>query len=708
MKKKILLILSSLFVTSLCSCSNKTSESASSSNNSNNTSENSSSESPYEGLDFASRFQGDYNRPGLYEKDNKAHVMPSFVKEDGMEINVADYGAKANDPTFDNYNAFKTAISQASENDVIFVPNGTYYFKSYGNATTEYVANIVIMKDNITLKGESKEKTILVSSIDEDSNRDKSTTVIGIVNAHNVAVKNLSITSNTPDDKLPDPNNSNLQTEVYTAPKYGITVSGGGVISESGKQPSNVLIENCMVEKFQRMGVRIAKAIETVVSKCEFKNATCLGGGGMGYGVNIQGFGNNFDCTDSYIDTKYNVVKDCSFIGPYLRHGALIQYSAHNNLIQNNTFKDLLLDSIDLHGEDEYSNEICDNEIINDRSGAGIGLGNTGATHDASGRNNFIHDNIIKDCNRGIDAILGTPDTVIYKNKIINTKNTAIKASNANGTYILDNEFIFSNLDAINVTYSYVFSDPKLGVPNNYKIKNNSFDSCARGIYLDSKGENFEIENNTFVNMELEKQVVDDSAKFVLPEKSTLLDPVDGQYVLPKENMFITRESQDKPATYQKNMKLKTSNLEPLFNRVIYALFDKNEMPSTYSKVYLSITAKAQVGAPTINIFTNTTYVDWKTNEICWNNSKLHHETLGLIKNTEEDPVSKFVDFTFPITGYDFHTYYIDVTEAFEKLPSSLFTMVFTNENIDESYMEIYSMEQSANNYEQALRFIFA
>ena len=117
------------------------------------------------------------------------------------------------------------------------------------------------------------------------------------------------------------------------------------------------------------------------------------------------------------------------------------------------------------------------------------------------------------------------------------------------------------------------------------------------------------------------------------------------------------------------------------------------------------MTAKAQDGAPTINIFTNTTYTDWKTETIYWNNSKLHHETLALIKNTTEDPVTSFADFTFPIVEYEFHTYYLDVTEAFKTLPNGLFTMVFTNESIDESYMEIYSNQQANN---QGLRFIFS
>lgn len=703
-KKLYFVLLSSLIIMS--SCGNNVVNSNESHSNESENNNSSTSLDIDNSLVFANKFIGDYNRPGLYEKNGVEHVMPEIQKETGMEINVEDYGAKKDDPNFDNYSSFRLAIENAVEGDTIYIPNGKYYFKNYGRASSEYYAHIVL-KSGITLKGESKENTILVSNFLETMNRDESTTVIASVNVKSVVIKNLTVTSNTSDDVLPDPDNSNLQTTTYTAPKYGITAASGGDISSSEKQAKNILIENCFVEKFQRMGVRIAKAQEVVVRSCSFQKATCLGGGGMGYGVNIQGYGNDFNVTDTFIDTKYNVVENCSFVGPYLRHGTLIQYYAHNNLIQNNTYENLLLDSIDMHGEDEYSNEICNNQIINTRKGAGIGLGNSGATHDASGRNNYIHDNVIKNGLRGIDVILGTPDTIIYNNKIEDVSSTGIKCSNANGTFIVKNEFKNVGNNSIDISYSYISDDPSLGIPNDYVIQDNKFTSCDKGIYLDSKGENFVIKDNEFNDMDEEDRIIDESSSFVLPEKSNLTDPVEGDYVLPTENFFITMESQDKPAIYQKNLKLKTSNLEPFYNRIIYALFDKTSMPSSYNKVYLSITAKAQVGTPTINIFTNTTYVDWTTDTICWNNSKLHHDSLALIKSTDEDPVNEFVNFTFPFAGYEFHTYYIDVTEAYNLLPSSLFTMVFTNENIDESYMEIYSNKQDAKEYSQALRLIF-
>lgn len=703
--KKMRLGIVFLSLVVLCSCG-KTVKSEISSNSSQ--SESSGSDVLPTNLpeEITAKFKGDWNMPGLFEKNGVAHKMPQIQQETGMEIDVTDYGAKANDATFDNYTAFKNAIANASEGDTVVIPEGEFYFKNYGRASTEYYTHIAL-KSGLTLRGAGKERTKIISNYKEDMNRDESTSVIAAVNQKSVVIRDLTVSSNTSDSVLPDPDNSNLQTTIYTAPKYGIVLASGGAISAAEDQARNLVIDNCLVEKFQRMGVRIAKVLETVVKNSTFQKATCLGGGGMGYGVNIQGYGNGFDVTDTFIDTKFNIIEDNTFVGPYLRHGALVQYYAHNNVIRNNKFTDLLLDSIDMHGEDEYSNEICNNVITNTRKGAAVGLGNTGATHDAAGRNNYVHDNVITGGARAIDILLGTPDTVVYSNQI-SSVGKGITCSNANGTIIMKNEMKNVSNDAISVTYSYNHLEPALGIPNDYLIKANKMDTCGRGIYLDSKGTDFVISDNSFENINTDKQVVDESSSFVLPEVSDLTKPVEGEYVLPIENHFITMESQNRPAVYQKNMKLKTTNSEPLFNRVIYALFDKAMMPKDYQKVYLSITAKVQTGTPTINIFSNQTYVDWTTDSICWDNSKLHHKTLGLIENTSSDPVTPFVDFTFPVQNYEFVTFYIDVTDGYNALELSKFTLVLTNENIDESYMEVYSNQQTANNCAQAFRLIFA
>lgn len=51
--------------------------------------------------------------------------------------------------------------------------------------------------------------------------------------------------------------------------------------------------------------------------------------------------------------------------GPAMRHGVLLQYSAHHNLVESNTVVRTTYDAFDLHGEDEYGNELRSNVAEN-------------------------------------------------------------------------------------------------------------------------------------------------------------------------------------------------------------------------------------------------------------------------------------------------------------------------------------------------------
>ncbi|MCM1131425.1 MAG: InlB B-repeat-containing protein, partial [Anaeroplasma bactoclasticum] len=505
---------------------------------------------------FMEYFEGSWNMPGLYEKDGNSHSMPKVIEESGNKINVLDYGAVPNDSSVDNYNAFKASIAKAAAGDTIYIPNGKYYFYNSSKASSEYYAHI-ILKSNITLLGESKDGVVLISCFSEEYNETKSTTVIAAVNVKNVAIKNLTVSSNTPDAFLPNQDDQNLTSDVYTGPKYGITAATGGTISNPEEQGKNILIENVLVEKFRRSGIRIAKIKEVVVRSSTFQKATCLGGSGSGYGVCIQGINHDQDCTDTLYDSCFNVVENCQFLGPWLRHGTLIQYYSHNNLIRNNTFLDILLDAIDMHGEEEYSNEICYNEIKNTRKGAGIGLGNSGATHDATGRNTFIHDNSIIGGLRGIDILLGTKQTVIYNNKIKDVSSSGIKCSEASSVKIIKNSFTNVLNYAITILYGTVWGPAILGIPDDYVIRKNQFIACKKGIGINCKGEHFLLEENDFESMKESIQIVDTSSSFVLPQDSLEVEVVSKQ-----SNYFLSVSSSNTNIT------------------VYYLLSDKEIQPS--------------------------------------------------------------------------------------------------------------------------------
>lgn len=654
---------------------------------------------------FEDLFVGDYSRPGLYDKDGKAYSLLDENPTTGKTINVLDFGAKADDETYDNTKSFKDAIDSAEPGDEVYIPNGKYYFKSYTNTLEGYYSHIYLRK-GVNLRGEDEASTVLVSNFDPNLNENEGTSVITTLTGYSV-ISNLTITSNTPNSELPDPDNSNLNTTVFTAPKYGITVDNGDPL----KITENVYIKNVTVEKFRRMGVRVVSSRNVVVDGCTFKNAVDLGGGGHGYGVTFQGDTHDANYVGLTIDCLFNVVRNSRFVGPWLRHGVILQYYTHNNLIENNSFQNTLLDAIDLHGEDEFSNEITKNEIINTRAGAGIGVGNSGATHDAAGPNNFIHDNDIIGGARGIDVILGSEKTIIFNNRIRSLeldKSTGIALSNANGSRIINNvieNMTGDNSIAIKINYSYYPMNPAQGIPNGYVIKGNVIKSVVNGVYIETKTDNFIMEDNTFENVS-GYEVLDDTSSFVLPGISDEVTEKKGKLVLPTDNNFITSEAKNSVQS-QKNMKLKTSVLEPEYNRMIYAKFNiEGEMTSDIKNVYLTFAAKSKDGKATINIFASTNYLDWNENEITWNNSRLHEDNIAKVKLVDgEYSATQIAAFTFPVVGQEFKTYYINITDFIKNLQGNEFTLILANQNVEEMYMEVYSSKQTAQGQTFGLLF---
>ncbi|AHV98491.1 alpha/beta hydrolase fold domain-containing protein [Paenibacillus sabinae] len=421
-----------------------------------------------------------FTAPGLTEADGTVHPVHSPHATSGRILNVLNFNADPADNDTDDGAAIQAAINSAQPGDEVYLPCGVYNL----NSTLDTLVSLKL-KSGVNLRGENQSQTILKTSLDKVRN----SALMKASGQHDLSISNLTLTSTwngvyTTDHKVNNPDAGGPDSMI--------------VIANLGEIPSyNITVDQVTVEKYSRMGVRIDNSRDIVVRRSTFRNATDVGPGGAGYGVSIQGMAKQ-DRNGYDNDTLWNVVEDSRFEGPYLRHGVLIQFVAHNNTLRNNQFVNTKLDAIDLHGELEYLNEIYGNVISDIPAGAAIGLGNTGGTapsnHSKTGPRNYIHDNTISNTREGINVIMGTPDTVIEHNLIEYTTHIedakGIRILNGPGTIIKENVIRYntaSNYWAISLEHDP--GDSKAdnigeGDPLNVQLIGNSLTGNTNGIRL--------------------------------------------------------------------------------------------------------------------------------------------------------------------------------------------------------------------------------
>ncbi|WP_235440486.1 alpha/beta hydrolase fold domain-containing protein [Paenibacillus sp. DMB20] len=436
-----------------------------------------------------------FTEPGLKNADGSDHLVHQPHGVNGRTLNVVDYGADPADNDTDDRKAIQRAIDEAEPGDEVYFPNGVYNLNSAPDGLTN-----LTLKSEVNLRGESRGGSILKTSL----NKVRNSSMIKSAKQHDLVISNLTLTSAwegkySTDHKVNNPDGGGPDMMITTA--------------NYGEAPSyNITIDGVIIEKFSRMGIRIENSHDIVVRNTTFRNATDVGPGGAGYGVSIQGIP-KVDRNGFANDTRWNLVENSSFEGPYLRHGTLIQFVAHNNVIRNNQFRNVRLDAIDLHGELEYLNEIHGNRIEDMPYGAGIGLGNTGGTapsnHSKSGPKNYIHDNTIRNTREGITVSMGTPDTIIEHNLIENTSDipdaAGINILNGPGTVIRNNT-IQNNLAERywGILLEYDQGDEKAGgigagEPRDVHILNNIITGNSNGIHLES-GKEIKLDGNVLDN----------------------------------------------------------------------------------------------------------------------------------------------------------------------------------------------------------------
>lgn len=329
----------------------------------------------------------------------------------GKTLNVRDYGATSNRSWDNDATAIQKAIDAAQSGDVVYIPNGRYHIKS-----------TITLKSGVSLTGQSRDGTVLASAFRTSPHA----MIYAPAGTTNLTLSSFKITRSS-----------------------GWTIKAGVRLGAEGStQVSRIVVKDLFIEKFQRFGVQLQNAYQVLVDGNIIKNATALGGGGSGYGVII----------DQSLSSN-NWVRN-NDIGPVIRHAILIQESAHNNLIEENRITGTVSGAIDLHGEDEYANEIRYNVISNgvrngtsvSPNGAGIevgefsGVAGTEKMHDNSGPGNWIHHNVVYNYSYGLRITNDSNYTFIEDNIFHDNRGAGIQADLAplNNLYISGNE-IYNN-----------------------------------------------------------------------------------------------------------------------------------------------------------------------------------------------------------------------------------------------------------------------
>ena len=332
--------------------------------------------------------------PMFYRVRTEAFERPSGIglnrpfetppQPDGEIWDVTDFGATPISTTNDDAIGIKVALSLAESGDTVLIPEGVYTIRQ-----------VLEIPSGVTLKGAGMELTELVTeSIDR--------AIMIAPEAHDIRLQDLAITHLGDEEEL----------------LYGVYVGS----SRQGRNSYRIVIDSLRIERFSKHAVSLRDCHHVLVQDCLLRNATNLGGGGHGYGVALN------------YPTNHNNWVRHNEIGPLIRHGVLIQYEAHNNLVEHNLAVENTEDAYDLHGEDEYANELRFN-IARDGDRDGFGVGNTGSTHDRSGPNNWIHHNTVENSLAGVEIIQAS-DIVYIDHNTFSGNEYGIRVHNLGGNQL--------------------------------------------------------------------------------------------------------------------------------------------------------------------------------------------------------------------------------------------------------------------------------
>lgn len=422
---------------------------------------------------------------GLVGPDGRPVEVPVPPGPTGRSIDVTDLGADPDAGSGDDAPALREALAEAEAGDEVVLPAGVYDLRSPD--PDDDTANLLLV-DGVLLRGAGSDATVLRSSFDGE---DDSAVVRGS-GVENATVSDLSISSEHQGRLGTDPD----EEGPGGGPMYGVQIG-----EDDGEGSRRVLVEDVSVELFQRHGITVKASREVTVTGCRVADATSVGPGGSGYGMVVEGKPDQRD-PDAGNDSRHNVVVGNHLDGTHLRHGILLQFPTHNNLVADNVVDGGVLDAIDLHGEGEYLNEIRGNTVTG-VGAAAIALGNSGGEknkHDASGEGNWVHDNRLVGNDQGVLVILGTPDTAVDDNEVVGRTGSSvgIELRNAPGTLVRGNAISSTTEDfwGIRVSEDDGADGRGAGVADDVLIAGNRVTGRGNGITLEA-GTGLVLEDNT-------------------------------------------------------------------------------------------------------------------------------------------------------------------------------------------------------------------
>ena len=335
------------------------------------------------------------------------------------------------------------ALQQVKSGEALYLPEGIYNLKQ-----------VILLKSGKSLVGESRDGTVL-KMLDGSAGA-----VVKGDNASDCLIEKMTLTSTWAGSYSASTSSNN--------PSAGELQFGALLYSSQ-----RITIRQVKIEKFSIAGVALNASNDCRVSDTLLQNATDLGEGGHGYGILLQ------DKSGNKVGSYFNMIRQNTISGPFIRHGVLLQANAHHNLVEQNTFDGTRLDAIDLHGEGEHHNEISGN-VISDGGESGIAAGNGPlGYHGASGPYNYLHDNEINRCIYGVTVMMGTPDTVIENNRINQPGKMGIRLWHSSNTRLFNNQFsggpagVWAEADGVDGV-----------LPQGLKMEGNRFDSVSVAVAL--------------------------------------------------------------------------------------------------------------------------------------------------------------------------------------------------------------------------------